>query len=51
MSLAVPRARTENFNEYQAALARASQRVLFENADAKESLDQAAAEYDAATKS
>jgi multiple sugar transport system substrate-binding protein len=51
MSLAVPRARTENFNEYQAALARASQRVLFENADPKESLDQAAAEYDAATKS
>jgi multiple sugar transport system substrate-binding protein len=45
LSLGKPLARTVHYNELQSALARAIERVVLQNVDPKQSLDQAAAEY------
>ncbi len=45
LSLGKVLARTEHYNELQSALARAIERIILQNADPKQSLDQAAEEY------
>ena len=48
MALAQPRPRTQFWNEFNQALGRAGERVVYENQDPKTALDIAAKEYDAA---
>ena len=48
LSIARPMARSQNFIELQSAIARAVDRVVLDNVDPKQSLNQAAAEYERA---
>jgi multiple sugar transport system substrate-binding protein len=51
LSVGKPMPRTKHYTELQAALARMIERVVFNNADPKQALDQAAEEFDRAAKS
>jgi multiple sugar transport system substrate-binding protein len=51
LSVGKPMPRTKLYPELQAALARMIERVIFNNADPKQALDQAAEEYERAAKS
>jgi ABC-type glycerol-3-phosphate transport system substrate-binding protein len=46
-----PMPRTKHYTELQASLARMIERVIFNNADPKQALDQAAEEFTRASKS
>ena len=50
IAIGKPLARTPHFAELQAALARMIERVILNNADPKQALDQAAGEYERAAK-
>jgi maltose-binding protein MalE len=51
LSAGKPMPRTKHYTELQAALARMTERVIFSNADPKQALDQAAEEFERASKS
>ena len=51
LSAGKPMPRTKHYTELQAALARMIERVIFSNADPKQALDQAAEEFERASKS
>jgi len=51
ISIGRPMVRTQYFNEFESAIARAIERVIYNNADPKQSLDQAAEEFMRASKS
>jgi multiple sugar transport system substrate-binding protein len=50
LAIGKPYPRTESYNELQGVIARATERVILENANPKASLDQAADEFERATK-
>ena len=50
LSIGKPMVRTPHFNEFTSAIARAVERVIFSAAEPKPALDQAAAEFERATR-
>jgi multiple sugar transport system substrate-binding protein len=50
LSIGQPLPRSENFNELQSSVARAVERIVYDNMDPKQSLDQAVAEFERVVK-